>query len=129
MIMWFTCFSWNIILFYSLLEGFRTSLQIFHITSYGILHKVEFFKHTIFSNLFFENPHLQGRLVGRPCLVCSLLKIHLKYVHEWVVSNMRYTLDLIIVSIGIIGSFQLVSILTILLYTHIFFLYVCLQFK
>ena len=32
-IMWFTYFSWNIFLFYSLLEGFRTSLQIFLITS------------------------------------------------------------------------------------------------
>jgi len=37
---------------------------------------------------------------------------------KWVVGNMRYTLDLIIVSIGIIGSFQLVSILTLFWYTH-----------
>ena len=29
--MWFTCVSWNIILFYSLLEGFRTSFQVFSI--------------------------------------------------------------------------------------------------
>ena len=34
---------------------------------------------------------------------------------------MSYTLDLIVVSIGIIGFFQLVSILTFL-YTHILFL-------
>ena len=33
---------------------------------------------------------------------------------------MRYTLDLIVVSIGIIGIFQLVSILTFLVYSYIF---------
>ena len=32
-IMWFTCVSWKTILFYSLLEGFRTSLKVFPITS------------------------------------------------------------------------------------------------
>ena len=38
---------------------------------------------------------------------------------------MRYTLDLIMFSIGIIGSFQLVSLLTFFLYTHICF-YICM---
>ena len=33
---------------------------------------------------------------------------------------MRYTLDLIVVSIGIIEFFQLVSILIFFLYTHMF---------
>ena len=33
---------------------------------------------------------------------------------------MRYTFDLIVVSIGIIGFFQLVSILTFLVYSYIF---------
>jgi len=61
--MWFTCFSWNIILFYSLLEGFRTSLQIFHITSCGILHYGRVFKHTIFSNLFLKTP-TRPRAIG-----------------------------------------------------------------
>ena len=82
MIMWFTCFSWNIILFYSFLEGFRTSLQVFHLTSCGILRYGRVFKHTLFSNLFLKTLSIQGRLVGRPCLVCSLLKIILKHVHE-----------------------------------------------
>ena len=50
-------FHEKLILFYSLLEGFRTSFQIFHTTSYGILHMVEFFKLSLFSNLFFENPY------------------------------------------------------------------------
>jgi len=40
---------------------------------------------------------------------------------------MRYTLDPIL-SIGIIEHFQLVSIL-IFLYTHIWFVYVCLLFQ
>ena len=41
---------------------------------------------------------------------------------------MRYTLDLIVVSIGIIEFFQLVSNLDILLYTHIcFVLYICMH--
>jgi len=31
---------------------------------------------------------------------------------KWVIGSMSYTLDLIIVSIGIIGSFQLVLLLT-----------------
>ena len=38
---------------------------------------------------------------------------------------MRYTLELIVVSIGIIGFFQLVSILTFIVYSYIF-VYVCM---
>ena len=49
---------------------------------------------------------------------------HFKLEHDWEDRNMRYTLDIIVVSIGIIGFFQLVSILTFL-YTHIY-LYVCM---
>ena len=37
---------------------------------------------------------------------------------------MRYTLDLIVISIGIIEFFQLVSILTFIVYSYI--LYVCM---
>ena len=127
MIMWFTCFSWNIFLFYSLLEGFRTNLQFYPITiSYSSFDRV--FKHTIFSNLFLKTLPIQGRLVGRPCLACALLKIILNMCMKWVVGNMSYTLDIIVVSIGIIGFFQLVSILTFLVYSYIF-MYVCLLFK
>ena len=44
--------------------------------------------------LFFENPYpFQGRLVGRPCLVCFLLKILLNMCMKWVVGIMSYTLD------------------------------------
>ena len=39
---------------------------------------------------------------------------------------MRYTLDIIVVSIGIIGFFQLVSILTFFVYSY-FLLCVCLK--
>ena len=47
---------------------------------------------------------------------------HFKLEHDWEDRNMRYTLDLIVVSIGIIGFFQLVSILTfscILIYFYV----------
>ena len=47
-----------------------------------------------------------------------------KHEHDWVVGNMRYTFDISVVSIGIIGFFQLVSILTFLVYSYIF--YVCM---
>ena len=43
---------------------------------------------------------------------------------NWVERIMSYTLDIIVVSIGIIGSFQLVSILTFFVYSYIF--YVCM---
>ena len=66
--------SWNIILFYSLLAGFRTSLQIFHITSCGILHTEEFSNIFYFQTYFWKPFPLNGRLVGRPCLVCSYWK-------------------------------------------------------
>ena len=42
----------------------------------------------------------------------AFIENHFKHEHDWVVGNMRYTFDIIVVSIGIIGSFQLVSILT-----------------
>ena len=72
--MWFTCFSWNIILFYSL-KDFVLVFKIFHITSCGILRYGRVFKHTIFSNLFLKTPTFHRRLDGRPFLVCFILKI------------------------------------------------------
>ena len=50
-----------------------------------------------------------------PCML--IIENHFKLEHEWAVGNMRYTLDLIVVSIGIIGLFQLVSIFTSLVYS------------
>ena len=82
---------------------------------------VEFSNILYFQTYFFENPTFHGRLDGSPCLVCFYWKSFLNMCMKWVVGNMRYTLDIIVVSIGIIGSFQLVSILTFL-YTHILFL-------
>jgi len=58
--------------------------------------------------------------------VCFIMKIIFKLAHDWVVVDMRYTLDLIVVSIGIIEFFQLVSILTsfcILIYV---LFYICM---
>jgi len=65
---------------YSLLEGFRISLQV--LTSCGILHMVEFFKHTLFFKPIFENPtHL--RAVGWATMPCMLfIENHFKHVHE-----------------------------------------------
>jgi len=50
-----------------------------------------------------------------PCML--LIENLFKHVHAWVVESMSYTL--ILVSIGIIVSLQLVSLLTSILYTHI----------
>ena len=71
MIVWLTCFSWNIFLFYSLLEGFRTSLQIFHITSsYSSYGRVS---NRVFK-LIFENPYpSKGGWLGD----------HALYAHFW----------------------------------------------
>ena len=45
------------LLFYSLLEGFRTSFQNYHKTSCVILHLVEFsIMLKLFSNLFLKTP-------------------------------------------------------------------------
>ena len=80
-IMWSTCFSWNIFLFYSLLEGFRTSFQLFHITSsYSSYGRV--FKHTIFSNLFLKTP-THPRAVGWATMPCMLIIENLFKTCAW----------------------------------------------
>ena len=56
---------------------------------------------------------------GRSCSCMLYIENLFNLDHEWEDRNMRYTLDLIVVSIGIIEFFQLVSILSFL-YTHIF---------
>ena len=62
-------FSWNIFfLFYSLLEGFRTSLQIFHITSSYSLYGRVFKRVILFSNLFLKTLSIYGQTDGRVCL-------------------------------------------------------------
>ena len=91
MIMWFSCFM-DILLFYSLLEGFRTSFQIYHKTSYVFFILVEFFKHVISSNPIFENPypsmggwlddHTLYALNWKSILTCA-----------WKGGSMSYTLD------------------------------------
>ena len=88
--------SWNIILFYSLLEGFRTSYTFF-IKLVRILHYGRAFQtYYIFKLIFWKPLPIQGRLVGRPCLVCLILKILLNMCMKWVERNMCYKLDLIV---------------------------------
>ena len=124
-IMWFTCFSWNICLFYFLLEGFRTNFQVFHKTSCGILHMVEFTNMLYYFKLIFENPYpSKGGWLGDHALYAHYWKSILNMCMKWVVGSMSYTLDLIVFSIDIIVSFQLVSLLIFFLYTHIF--YICM---
>ena len=95
LIMWF---SWKIFLFYSLLEGFRTSLQNFVIKLVRILHFGRVFKYAkLIFKLIFENPN--PRLDGRPCLVYPSW-ISFKHVHEREIVWVIY-LILIIFSIGI----------------------------
>ena len=50
--------------------------------------------------------------MGDHAHVCFIMKIILNLIMKWVVVDMSHTLDLFIVSIGIIEFFQLVSILT-----------------
>ena len=57
--------------------------------------------------------------------VCFIMKIIFKLAHEWVVVDMSHTLDLIVVSIGIIEFFQLVSY-DFFLYTHMFLFLICM---
>ena len=94
MIVWLTCFLCNIFLFYSLLEGFRASLQFYHITNCVFFILVEFsIVLQLFSNLFLKTPtHLKGGWLGDHALY-ALLKIYLNLCIKWVVWSMSYTLD------------------------------------
>ena len=80
---------------------------------------VEIFKRTLFSNLFLKTLPSKGGWMGDHAHVCFIVKIILNVNMIGRIGYMRYTFDIIVVSIGIIGFFQLVSILTFL-YTHIF---------
>ena len=93
MIVWLTYFSWIIFLFYSLLEGFRTSLQVFHKTSCVILHLVEFsiMLKIIFKSYFWKPLPSKGGWMGDHALFAQI-ENHFKLVHDRVVS-MSYTLD------------------------------------
>ena len=106
------------------LKDFVLVYKVFHITrSYSSLWKS--FSNILYFQTYFLKPlSFYGQLVGRPCLLCLILKIILNMCMKWVVGSMSYTLDLILSSIGIIGFFQLVSLLTFFLYTHMF-LYIC----
>ena len=62
-------------MFYSLVGGLRTSLQDYHKTSYVILFERAFnYAKIIFKFTFLKTPSFQGRMDGRPCLVCSYWK-------------------------------------------------------
>ena len=73
----------DIFLFYSLLEGLRTSLQDYHKIICVILHFGRIFKHVkLFQIIIFENPYVQ-RVVGWATMPCLLkLKNLFKHVHE-----------------------------------------------
>ena len=100
-----------------------------HITSCVILHLVVIFKRTLFSNLFLRTLPYKGGWMGDHVHVYFKMKTIWYLNHDWeVYRNMRYTLDFIVVSIGIIEFFQLVSILTFLVYSYIC-VYVWFHFK
>ena len=63
--------------------------------------------------------------MGDHAHVYFILKIYLNISMNGRIGIMSYTFDIIVVSIGIIGFFQLVSILTFLVYSYTFF-YVCM---
>ena len=123
--MWFTFVSWKIFCFNPCLKDFVLVFQIFHITSCGILHMVEFSNIFYFRTYFWKPLPATGGWMGDHAHVCFHSENHFKLEHEWVVGYMRYTFDIIVFSIGIIGFFQLVSILTFLVYSYIF--YICMH--
>jgi len=64
--------------------------------------------------------------MGDHVLVCFIMKILFILNHDWVVGYMRYTLVFIVVSIGIIELFQLVSIWHLFVYSYMFVFYICM---
>ena len=122
LIMWLTCFSWNIFLFYSLLEGFRISLRFYHKTSCVFFILVEFsIVLKLFSNLFLKTPTHNGRLVGRSCLVC-IIKNQFKHVHE--MGGREY--ELYTWSLLVFNWYHNWYLFCILIFVSI---YVCFNFK
>ena len=75
------------------LKDFVLVYKIFHITSCDILHMVEIFKHTLFSNLFLKTPTFTGGWLGDHAHVCFIVKIILNLNMCWEDSYMMYTLD------------------------------------
>ena len=123
-------FSWKIFLFYSLLEGFRTSLQIFHIASYGILHFGSFSIKAYFQIFFLKTPTIDGWLDGRSCSCMLYIENQFK-LEPWLGgSYMMYTLDhyccFQLVSLDSFNWYQYWHSFCILIY--MFFIYVCLLF-
>jgi len=76
-----------------------------------------------------------GGWMGDHAHVCLIVKIILNLVMKWVVVNMRYTLALNVISIGIIEFFQLVSSFVIgtysisYTYTYLFVLIISLYLE
>ena len=137
-------FSWNISLFYSLLEGFRTSFQNYHKTSCVILHMVEFsIILKLLSNLFLKTPTHQW-VVGWATMPCMfILKIILTCAWKgghyelctWfslcfqLVSQLTFILYTQMFSIYVYFNFQIVSIsIDIYIFIHIYVIWVCLQY-
>jgi len=76
-------FSFDVLLFYSLLERFRTSFQVYHKTSCVVLHIGRVFNYTkIIFKLIFENPfHRMGGWLGDHALY-AYIENQFKHVHE-----------------------------------------------
>ena len=104
--------------FIYMLEGFFTSFQNYHKTSFVILQFGSVF-HTMLkwsSNYIFENPYHQ-RAVGWATMPC-MLKLKIILTCAWKGSNYElYTWSSL--------CFQLISQLIFILYTHICF-YICM---
>ena len=85
-IMWISCVSWKIFLFYSLLEGFRTSLVIFHLTSsYSSIGRV-FQTFYIFKTYFWKPLPSKGGWMGDHTHVCFQFNLHKNTI--WVYKEM-----------------------------------------
>ena len=122
--MWFTCVLWKLFCFIPCLKDFVLVNKFFHLTSCDILHLVEFFKQSLFSNLFLKTPTIHGWLDGRSCSCILYSENHFK-LEPWLGGRL-YELyhAFIVMSIGIIELFQLVSFWSSCIL--IFVLYVCM---
>ena len=121
-------FSWKIILFYSFLEGFRTSLQ-FSIKLVRILLYGRVFQTYYIFKPIFENP-IHWRAVGWATMPCMVnIENHFKHVHEMGGRKYEiYTWSYYVFNwyhwIVSIGS----NIDILFVYSYICFIYVCLLF-
>ena len=104
------------------LKDFVLVYKFFHITSCGILRYGRSFQaYYIFQTYFWKPLPSKGGWMGDHAHVCFIVKIILNLSMKWVVGYMRYTLDIIVVSIWYHWIFSIGINIDIFVYSYIFF--------